>query len=221
MFKAQRSMKAAAGIVLAMALAGCGSNGGTGGAGGTGGGAGGTGGTGGGTAGTGGTGGMGGTGGSTGGMGGTGGGMGGTGGGMGGTGGGTTMMVGSEGTYQADCAPNDGPAVAFLVGVPPGCNNMPADATPQARFMAYPAQAGTLAAGDMWSYAQGSGGNLGIGWYPEGTAGSSVNVKSGTLKVISVAQDGVQVDYSFETEAGAHYAGTAKLTFCMTMALCG
>jgi hypothetical protein len=143
-------------------------------------------------------------------------------GGQGGSGGagGTAMSVADDGLIQDDCAPDDGAAISANIGTASACG-MPLDNAAQARFLAFPADVATLAAGDKWTYVEGMPGDLSVGWFPDGAAGMIESAKSGSLEVVSASAMEVVLKYSLVTMDGVPYAGTATVSVCDNTPLCG
>lgn len=143
----------------------------------------------------------------------------GAGGGQGGSGGagGEGMSLLGCGLIQADCAPDDGAAVSADVGTWSACGAA-LDGAPLARFLMFPADIDGLAPGAKWTTA---GGDLSIGWLPDGAAGMVTGASSGEISVVSAGSTIVEVEYTFETNDGVTYSGKATLTVCDSAPLCG
>ena len=58
-------------------------------------------------------------------------------------------------------------------------------------------------------------------FYPDGSAGASQGVQSGTLKVISVTATALLFDYTFVATDGTARSGTATLGICPSAGFCG
>ncbi len=124
------------------------------------------------------------------------------------------------GAVGDSCAPNDGSAIDFTIGVPTVCDAVPNG--PQFRFYAYPADTTELAAGQSWSFDMATMGQMGNGqYYPDGIGGNSVQATNGLVEVTAVGAGTVDVHYEFALSTGENYAGDATLTICPSTPLCG
>jgi len=136
------------------------------------------------------------------------------------SGGGASMSLPAEGAVGDACAPNDGPALDFEIGVAITCTAVPEG--PQFRFYGYPGGTKSLAVGQSWSFNPMTMGQMGKGWFfPDGVGGNADVAQSGSLEVLSVGTGTVDVHYEFVTSAGVRYAGNATLTVCSTTPMCG
>lgn len=131
------------------------------------------------------------------------------------------MAISREGIVQNDCAPNDGPALSFVVGARLACDGVSMN-QPQARFYAYPGGLMNLSAGQSFRMPTvGGSGALSITWSPSGDGASSEAAAAGSVEVISVAPGEARVRYAFTTQAGASYSGEARLVICQRVTRCG
>jgi hypothetical protein len=133
---------------------------------------------------------------------------------------GGSMTLPEEGGVGDACAPNDGPALEFTIGVKVVCDAVPHG--PQFRFYAYPGSTNSFAVGQMWSFDSMAAEQMGAGWfYPDGIGGNSDIARSGSIKVLSVGMGTVEIHYTFVTSMGVSYAGDATITVCPSDVLCG
>jgi hypothetical protein len=148
-------------------------------------------------------------------------GNGGSGSGAGGTGGGGALSLADQGALGDACAPNDGPALDAVIGAAPACNVAPG-AEPHVRFYAYPGSTMGLAAGQSWSFDQGTvGQELSAEWFPDGAGGNHDPAQSGSIEVLSVSATDARVRYQFLTAGGESYSGEATVLICPSTPVCG
>lgn len=135
-------------------------------------------------------------------------------------GGGVSMALPAEGGVGDACAPNDGAALDLQIGVPVACDI--ASSGPQFRFYVYPGNTGSFSVGQSWAFDAATMGQMGSGtFYPDGIGGNPDSAQSGRISVTSVAMGTVDVNYEFVTSSGTKYAGSATLTVCPSMPMCG
>jgi hypothetical protein len=142
-------------------------------------------------------------------------------GGTAGTGGtGMGMSLADQGIAQNDCAPNDGPAMSVRIGQKSQCAEMN-DPSPQAWFLAYPAQTQGLMNADTWTQGPGMNMQVSVYWLPDGAGGQGESTKNAILKVVSADDTQIVFEYLFETMAGETYSGNATVVICASMPMCG
>jgi hypothetical protein len=136
---------------------------------------------------------------------------------------GTPLLA--EGTAGDRCAPNDGPALTFNIGTASTCT-VPPGSEPQIHLLVYPGSTSTLAAGQSWSFDEGTvGEEVNAWWYPAGLSVMPKYPKSGFVEVLSVSLVKVEVRYSFvvlnEDKEPEKYGGEVSLWLCPSMQMCG
>ena len=142
------------------------------------------------------------------------------GGGAGGGGGvGPAMPVEGESNVVRSCAPNDGPAYTFAIGLSAStCGAMPAG--PVLRISIYTKL--DMPAGNMWDVAQNSPDGFAV-YYPGDDPSNLVFGKKGMLTVKTWDQTKAATgSYDVELVDGTHLVGLFNATACLVEApMCG
>jgi hypothetical protein len=131
------------------------------------------------------------------------------------------ISIAATGAIGDQCAPDDGPALGFVIGMNSSCTGG-TGTQPQVHFNAYPGSTDALAAAQSWSFdAATAGQELSAEWFPHGGLGYHAPAISGSVEIVSVAADSADVEYEFVTGDGEPYSGTATPTICHVDTFCG
>lgn len=131
------------------------------------------------------------------------------------------VCIAASGAVGDQCAPDDGPALGFVIGAASTCTGG-TGTQPQVHFNAYPGSTDGLAAGQAWSFDEAtSGQELTAEWFPAGGFGAHAPATAGSVEIVDVADGSVEVRYELETADGEAFAGTATLSICHADTYCG
>jgi hypothetical protein len=135
--------------------------------------------------------------------------------------GGGPTCIAATGAAGDQCAPDDGPAIGFVIGAASACSGG-TGTQPQVHFNAYPGSTAALAGGQSWSFDETtSGQELSAEWFPDGGFGAHSPAASGSIEILSVSDGSADVRFELVTADGESYAGTATVAICHVDTFCG